>query len=169
METEEKANVVIIICCPLLTSGLATLSNVFFNTSYCIAQGKVCPSVGRLYQILTMGPSLKQDQDRKEGKGRRCWLVYVLDCRTISSKDDLNQSFWENIHFGGVVVWYGVNQMVIPLSKHPFRQVVDILLILYFKLSWWKIVSATRNLIISVPQTAVIFAFSSLSFLHGVQ
>ena len=135
METEEKANVVIIICCPLLTSGLATLSNVFFNTSYCIAQGKVCPSVGRLDQILTMGPALKQDQDRKEGKGRRCWLVYVLDCRTISSKDDMNQRFLENIHFGGVVVWYGVNRIVISFFKssippssrystHPLFQII---------------------------------------------
>ena len=29
----------------------------------------------------------------------------------FSSKDDLNNSFWENIHFGRVVVWYGIGQL----------------------------------------------------------
>ena len=41
----------------------------------------------------------------------------------FSSKDDLNKGFWENIHFGRVVVWYGVNRMIIHFSKPPFHQV----------------------------------------------
>ena len=43
--------------------------------------------------------------------------------KPFSSKDDLKKSFWENIHFGRGVVWYGVNQMITHFSKHPFRQV----------------------------------------------
>ena len=45
-----------------------------------------------------------------------------LECRT--SKNDLKKKrFWENIHFGRVVVWYGVSRMIINFSTHPFRQV----------------------------------------------
>ena len=51
----------------------------------------------------------------------------------FSSKDDLNKSFCENIHFGGVVVWYIVSQMIVHFFKasiqpsslysiHPFLQ-----------------------------------------------
>ena len=31
--------------------------------------------------------------------------------------DDLKKSVWENIHFGKVVAWYGVNRMTIHFSK----------------------------------------------------
>ena len=31
----------------------------------------------------------------------------------ISCKDDLNKSVWKNIHFGRLVVWCGVNQIII--------------------------------------------------------
>ena len=31
--------------------------------------------------------------------------------------DDLKKSFWKNIHFGRVVVWYGVNQMIIHFTE----------------------------------------------------
>ena len=50
------------------------------------------------------------------------------------SKDDLNKSFYENIHFGRVVVWYGVNQMIIHLFKAFIRKVAIILFILFFKI-----------------------------------
>ena len=39
-----------------------------------------------------------------------------------------------------------VNQLTIHFSKHPFRQVAVIPLILFFKSSWWKIASAARNI-----------------------
>ena len=53
----------------------------------------------------------------------------------ISSKDDLNKSFLESIHFGWLVVWYGVNRVIIhfseasiPPSSHysfnPFLQII---------------------------------------------
>ena len=38
------------------------------------------------------------------GTGHQGWEV--LECRTHQ-----NKSFWENIHFGKVVVWYGVYWM----------------------------------------------------------
>ena len=41
----------------------------------------------------------------------------------FSSKDDLNKSFWENILFGRVVVWYIVwTGWSSIFSKHPFSQ-----------------------------------------------
>ena len=50
----------------------------------------------------------------------------------ISSKDDLNKSSWENIHFGGLEVWNCVNHLDDHpfFQKHPFRQVAFILFIL---------------------------------------
>ena len=82
-----------------------------------------------------------------------------LECRT--SKNDLKKKrFWENIHFGRVVVWYGVSRMIINFSTHPFRQVF------YSSVSssWCTVASAARNWINSIPQTAAtIFAFSCLS------
>ena len=57
--------------------------------------------------------------DRRAGKGRRCCLGDVLECRTMafSCKDDLKKSLCKNILFGGVVVWCGVNQMIIHFPK----------------------------------------------------
>ena len=50
--------------------------------------------------------------------------------------------------------------------KHPFCQVAVILLILFCKLSWWKIASAASNWNNSDPQTeATTFAFSSVFIL----
>ena len=41
--------------------------------------------------------------------------------KPFTFKDDLRKSFWENIHFGSVVIWGGVNQIIKSnLSKHPF-------------------------------------------------
>ena len=48
----------------------------------------------------------------------------------FSSKDDLNNSFWENIHFdGGGFAWCEPNDLII----HPPRTVAFILFILFFK------------------------------------
>ena len=51
----------------------------------------------------------------------------------------MKKRFWENIHFGREVVWYGVNQEIIHLKhpkhlKHPFRQLAVILFILFYKI-----------------------------------
>ena len=62
----------------------------------------------------------------------------------FSSKDDLNKRFWENIHLGRVVDWYGVNR-VIDIPKHPFRQVAIIIFVIFSNSSWWKIASAAKN------------------------
>ena len=50
------------------------------------------------------------------------------------------------LRFG--MVWAGWSSI---FPKHPFRQVSIILLILFFKSSWWKIASAARKWINSVP------------------
>ena len=68
------------------------------------------------------------------------WGTYVLECRTshLVGKDDWQKSFWKNTHFGRVVVWFGVNQMIIHLSEasilpsvrssiHPFLQIILVL------------------------------------------
>ena len=55
------------------------------------------------------------------------------------------------------MVWTGRSSI---FPKHPFRQVAVILFILFFKSSWWKIASAARNLINSVPQTAATTVYS---------
>ena len=52
---------------------------------------------------------------RRECKGRRYLLGDVLLCRT--NKDDLKKHFSQNIHFGRVVVWCGVNWMIIHFFK----------------------------------------------------
>ena len=41
--------------------------------------------------------------------GGRTWMTQL----PFNSKDDLNESFWDNIHFGRGMVWYGVNRMII--------------------------------------------------------
>ena len=47
-------------------------------------------------------------------------VQYLNVALTIySSKDDLKKSFWENIQFRRVVVWTGVNWMIIHFPKHP--------------------------------------------------
>ena len=58
--------------------------------------------------------------------------------KPFSSKDDLKKSFRKKIHFGRVVVWCGVNQMIIRFSNasfltsfhssfHPFLQIILVL------------------------------------------
>ena len=50
----------------------------------------------------------------------------------------MNKSLWENIHFNMVVVWCGVNWMII-------RQVAIFLFFLFFKSSWYKIATAVLS------------------------
>ena len=47
----------------------------------------------------------------KKGGRKSRWTV------PLSNRDGLNNSFWENIHFGRVVVWYGGEP-----DDHPFFQ-----------------------------------------------
>ena len=97
--------------------------------------------------------------------------VVAVGCGTelntaLSSKDDLNKRFWKNIHFGRVVVWYGVNRMV---THFPNASVLPSSRYLHssFFSSWWKIVSTARNWINSVPkqQRRPLPSLLSLSFL----
>ena len=87
--------------------------------------------------ILHTGSSAeKQDKDRREGKGHRCYLGDILECRTnhlaarmIWTKVFGRKSIWVGWWFG--MVWTGWSSI---LSKHPFRQVVCILFILFIKI-----------------------------------
>ena len=98
-----------------------------------------------------------------EGKGRRCWLGEVLESHTNHLEARM---IWSKV-FGGASIlegsgwWFVV--VINHFSKHSFRQVANILLILVFKYSWYKIASAARNWINCVPQVAATtFAFSSI-------
>ena len=69
------------------------------------------------------------------------WGTYLNAALTaFSSKGDLNKSFWENIHFGKVVVWCGVNRMIIHFYKASIppskTALAFILFILFFKSFW---------------------------------
>ena len=72
-----------------------------------------------------------EETDRREGKSRRCCFGNVPTKYPFNSKDDLKKSFWKNIHFGSVVVWCGVNQMIIFFfwSIHSAKR-------LFFRSSW---------------------------------
>ena len=59
----------------------------------------------------------------------------------------MKTSVGENIHFGRVVIWSDVNQMIIHFLNHPFRQVAIILFILFFKSAWCKIASVIVNIL----------------------
>ena len=83
----------------------------------------------------------------------------------LNSKDNFNKRFWENIHFGRVMVWYGANQMIIYFSKASILLYVTLFIFL-FKLSCWKIAGAARNWTNYVPQTAAT-TFAFFSFFHG--
>ena len=114
---------------------------------------------------ITIDPK-KKHKCRREGKHRRghgwehiltAWTPHL----SFITKDDLKKDFWENIHFGRVVVWNMVwTWWSSTSSKHPFRQVAFILFIPFFKLSWCQIASA------SSPQAAATtFAFYSVFIL----
>ena len=79
--------------------------------------------------------SLKKDKYRRESKCLCCWLGDVLECRTIYLAARMSWSFWENIYFGRVMVWYGVNRKIIHFSNtsilpssryfiHPIFQII---------------------------------------------
>ena len=77
--------------------------------------------------------------------------------------------FWENIHFGRVVVWYAVNPMIIHISKASIPPSSHYSIYLFFKSSWCKIDSGARNLINSVhlKQRRPLPPLMSLSFFYG--
>ena len=60
--------------------------------------------------------SQKKDNDRREGKDRRCWLGGVLECRTSIQQ----QGLFEKKILGEHPFWYGgvlVNRMIIHFCK----------------------------------------------------
>ena len=107
----------------------------------------------------------KDNYRREEGKGHRCWLGDIIEYRTNHLAEKM--IWWKVVgrtttlggwYFG--LVWTCWSAI---FSIHPFRQVANILFILFFKSSWCKIASAARNWIYSVAQTeATTFAFSSV-------
>ena len=87
----------------------------------------------------------------EKAKGPGCW--FILECRTnhltamiIWTKVFRRTSLMVGCWFG--MVWTGLSSI---FPKHPFHQVAASLFILFFKSSWWKIASAARNWIHSVP------------------
>ena len=57
----------------------------------------------------------KKDKYKRKGKGRRCFLGDVLECRAIhlAARLNLKNNFLKNIYFGRVMVWC-------ELEDHPF-------------------------------------------------
>ena len=53
--------------------------------------------------------------DEKNGGRKSRWTI------PLSNKDGLNSSFWENIHFGRVVVWYGACEVVNQMNINFFQ------------------------------------------------
>ena len=63
----------------------------------CGILGRILPGTSLLGKLVTT----IEDEDRTEGKGRRCfWGTYLN-----TSKEDLKKKIWKNIHFGTVVSW----------------------------------------------------------------
>ena len=63
------------------------------------------------------------------------WVMYLNAELTIMQQGCLNKSFWENVHFGRLVVWHVVNWMIISFVKasispsslysiHPFLHII---------------------------------------------
>ena len=85
----------------------------------------------------------------------------------FSSKYDLNKSFWENIHYGRVVVWYGV--------IHFFQSIHSAKLPLFYSSfssqhPGGKIASVAKNLINSASkqQRQPLSSLLSLSFFNAL-
>ena len=90
--------------------------------------------------LRTQG-ALHRRRNRKKRTQRSSLLFGGLTWMThypFSSNDDLKKSFLEYINFGMVVVWCGVNQMIIHFSAasilpwvrssfHPFLQIILVL------------------------------------------
>ena len=79
--------------------------------------------------------SIEEETDRRKRSSQYC-LGDILECRI--SMDDLKKKLWKKIHFGRLVVWCGVIQMIIHLSEasilpsvcyiiHPFLQIILVL------------------------------------------
>ena len=84
-----------------------------------------------------MAKVIEEETDRREVNDRRCGLGDVLEMpplQSFGSKDDLKKSFWKNIHFGRVVVWCGVNQMIVFSEASILQSIRSS--ILPFKSSW---------------------------------
>ena len=83
--------------------------------------------------------SLKKKLTEEKAKDiAAVWETYLNVALPFSSKDDLKKCFWKNIHLGRVVVWCGVNQMIIHFSEasilprvrssiNPFLKIVLVL------------------------------------------
>ena len=63
--------------------------------------------------------NIKEESDRSERKG---WWVDVLECQTsqLSTRIIWRKVFGKNIHFGRVVVWFGVNRKIFHFSELSF-------------------------------------------------
>ena len=63
----------------------------------------------------------EEESGRRKGRGRRCCLGDVLECRTrdLAAWMIWRKVFGKNIHFGRAVVWCGVNRKII----HFFRSI----------------------------------------------
>ena len=85
--------------------------------------------------------------------------MVVVECRTdhLAARMIWTKVFWENIHFGRVVLWYGVTRIIVHFVKASIpRSIAIILFILFFISSWLKFNQF-------VPKTAAtIFVFSSV-------
>ena len=82
--------------------------------------------------------TIEEETDRREGKGRRCCFRDVLECHTSHLLARMIWSFWKNIHFGRLVVWFAWCEP----DDHQFFwstgcQAFVLLFILSFKSSWW--------------------------------
>ena len=81
---------------------------------------------------------IEEEIDRRKGKGRRCCLGNILECRT-SQQGWIEEKFLEEEHpFWRVVVWRaGVKHRWSSVYlKHPFCQAFVLLFIPFFKSSW---------------------------------
>ena len=95
----------------------------------------------------------------------RVWSYHDYTSPLFPESESLN-TCTQNIHFGRVAVWYGVNRMIIYFSKASIPLSSRYSIHPLFISSWWKIASAAKNWSDSVPQTAATtFAFSSV-FIH---
>ena len=81
----------------------------------------------------------------------------------FSSKDDLKKSCLKNIHFGRVVVWYGVNWKIIQMFRSNYSAKCQLFHFHPFCSNHPDAKSVVRQGINSVPQTeATTFAIASV-------
>ena len=82
-----------------------------------------------------------RQKGKAKGKGRRCWLRDGLKCRTshLASRMIWRTVFGRTSILVGGGLAYGMNRRSSIFSRHPLRQADVILLIFFFKSSWYKI------------------------------